>query len=102
MLYFYFRVFEIFFNTKQGLGIMLRLNLQERTKIIEFWHKVKSVKQVQRLHCGHFGVHMRDAPNFRTISPLLQSLPMKEQFVTFTRVVVVGRDLVAGKIQWIW
>ncbi len=46
---------------------MPRLSLQERTKIIEFWHHVKSVKQVQRLYCGQFGIHMRDAPNFRTI-----------------------------------
>ena len=50
---------------------MPRLNLQERTKIIEFWHKVKSVKEVQRLYCGHFGVHMRDAPNFRTIKSIV-------------------------------
>ena len=71
MLYFCFRVFEIFFNTKQGLENMPRLNLQERTKIIEFWHKVKSVKQVQRLYCDHFGVHMRDAPNFRTIKSIV-------------------------------
>ena len=67
MLYFCFRVFEVIFNAKQSLVDMPGLDLQERTKIIEFSHQVKSVKQVQRLFCGHFGVRMRDAPNFRTI-----------------------------------
>jgi len=80
---------------------MPKLNLQERTKIIEFWHPVKSVKQ-NVIFCGHFGVHMRDAPNFRTIKATVAKLPMREQFVTFPRVVVVGRDLVAVKILWIW
>ena len=50
---------------------MLGPNLLERTKIIEFWHKVKSVKKVQRLYCGHFVVHMRDAPNFGTIKSIV-------------------------------
>ena len=66
-----FKVFEILFNTKQGVGNMPRFNLQERTKMIEFWYKVKSVKQVQRLYCGHFGIHIRDAPNFRTIKSIV-------------------------------
>jgi len=34
---------------------------------------------------------------FETSRRLLRSLPM-----TFTRVVMVGRDLVAVKILWIW
>jgi len=38
--------------------IMPRLSINERTKIVEFWHQSKSVKQVQRLFGGHFGVHM--------------------------------------------
>ena len=90
---------KFFSDTKPGLGNMPRLSLQERTKIIEFWHQVKSVKQVQRLYCGHFGIHMRDTPNFRTIE---STVALREQFVTFTRVAVVGRDLVAVKILWMW
>ena len=71
MLYFFFSDFEIYINTKKVLRNMPRLNLQERTKIIEFWHQAKSVKQVQRLYCGHFGIHMRDAQNFRTIKSIV-------------------------------
>ena len=46
---------------------MPRLTIQQRTKIIELWHQTKSVKHVQRLYCRHFGIHLRHAPNFRTI-----------------------------------
>jgi len=38
---------------------MSRLSINERTKIVEFWHQSKSVKRVQHLFCGHFGVHMQ-------------------------------------------
>jgi len=38
---------------------MPELSINERTKIVEFWHQSKSVKQMQRLFFGHFGVHMR-------------------------------------------
>ena len=44
---------------------MPRLTTQQRTKIVEFWHQTKSVKQVQRLYCEHFNVQHQ--PNYRTI-----------------------------------
>ena len=71
---FCFRVFEVIFNAKQSLVNMLRLNLHEYTKIIEFWHHVKNVNLEQHLFCGHFGAHMRDASNFRTIKATLAKL----------------------------
>jgi len=39
--------------------IMPRLSINKRTKIVEVWYQSKSVKQVQRLFWGHFGVHMQ-------------------------------------------
>ena len=57
---------------------MPKLNLQGRTDIIEFWHQVKSAKQVQRLYCGHFGVYIRDAPNFWNIKATVAKFTNEE------------------------
>ena len=46
---------------------MPRLDVEHRTKIIEFWHQTKSVTQVQRLYAAHFNIHKRNAPQPRTI-----------------------------------
>ena len=49
------------------LSKMPRLDVEHRTKIIEFWHQTKSVTQVQRLYAAHFNIHKRNAPQPRTI-----------------------------------
>ena len=49
---FLFWSFRSYFNAKQSLVNMPRLNPKERTKIIEFWYQIKNVKQLQRLFCG--------------------------------------------------
>ena len=51
---------------------MAKLTLQQRTKIIEFWHQTKSVKQVQREYARNFGTPLRHAPSFRTIKSTIE------------------------------
>lgn len=43
------------------------LDLQQRAKIIEFWHQTKSVIQVQRLYAAHFHIVLAHAPSRKAI-----------------------------------
>ena len=52
MFYFCFESSKLLLMlSKASIVAMHRLNLPERTNIIEFWHQVKCVKQVRRLFC---------------------------------------------------
>jgi len=51
---------------------MPRLTIQQRTKVIEFWHQEKSVTKVQRRYCTHFDVHPRSGPTRLTIKRIVE------------------------------
>ena len=51
---------------------MPKLTIQQQTKIIEFWHQTKSVKQVQREYASNFSTPLRNVPSFRTIKPTIE------------------------------
>ena len=54
---------------------MPRFSLQEKTKIIEFWHQVKSVNQVQRFTVVTLVSTCVMSQTFEPSRPLLQKNP---------------------------